>query len=104
MFGSIVRSNGKPGSDLNLMVIGSTSLRQLGKLLSGIATKLGREVNPHVLSPQEFVRRRKTREHFIATVLSEPRMFVTGTKMSLKNVPIAPASSRSELTQLEAAG
>ena len=84
VFGSLARSNGKAGSDVDLMVIGTISLRQLGKLLSGIPTKLGREVNPHVLSPEEFMKRRKTREHFIATVLRDPRLFVIGSEDELK--------------------
>jgi predicted nucleotidyltransferase len=84
VFGSMARGNGKAGSDVDLMVIGTISLRQLGKLLSGLAMKLGREVNPHVLPPEEFVKRRKTREHFITTVLSEPRLFVIGSEDELK--------------------
>ncbi|HEV8131524.1 MAG TPA: nucleotidyltransferase domain-containing protein [Acidobacteriota bacterium] len=84
VFGSMARSNGKAGSDVDLMVIGTISLRQLGKLLSGVATKLGREVNPHVLTPEEFVKRRKARDHFITTVLSQPRLFVTGSEDELK--------------------
>jgi predicted nucleotidyltransferase len=84
VFGSIARSDGKAGSDVDLMVIGTISLRQLGKLLSGIGTKLGREVNPHVLTPEEFLKRRKIRDHFITTVLSEPRLFVIGSEDELK--------------------
>jgi DNA-binding transcriptional ArsR family regulator len=84
VFGSLARSTGKAGSDMDLLVIGTISLRQLGKVLSGFATKLGREVNPHVLNPEEFVKRRKTREHFITTVLSEPRLFVIGSEDELK--------------------
>jgi predicted nucleotidyltransferase len=84
VFGSIARSNGKAGSDVDLMVIGSIGLRQLGKLLSGVAGKLGREINPHVISPEEFVKRRKTRDHFITTVLGEPRLLVTGSEDELK--------------------
>jgi predicted nucleotidyltransferase len=59
VFGSMARGNGKAGSDVDLMVIGTISLRQLGRLLSGVATKLGREINPHVLSPEEFVKRKE---------------------------------------------
>src|SRR5207247_932574 len=58
----MARSNAKAGSDVDLMVIGTISLRPPGKLLSGVATKLEREINHHVLSPEEFVKRRKTRE------------------------------------------
>ena len=84
VFGSMARSNGKTASDVDLMVIGTISLRQLGKLLSGVATKLGREVNPHVLTSEEFLQRRKTRDHFITTVFSEPRLFVIGSEDELK--------------------
>jgi DNA-binding transcriptional ArsR family regulator len=84
VFGSMARSNGKAGSDVDLMVIGTISLRQLGKVLSGVAMRLGREINPHVLAPEEFVKRRKTREHFITTVLSEPRLFVIGSEDELQ--------------------
>ena len=84
VFGSLARSNDKAGSDVDLMVIGTISLRQLGKLLSGVAMRLGREINPHSLSPEEFAKRRKSREHFISTVLSEPRLFVIGSEDELK--------------------
>ncbi len=84
VFGSLAHSSGNAGSDVDLMVIGTISLRQLAKLLSGVAAKLEREINPHSLSPEEFVKRRKTREHFITTVLSEPRLFVIGSEDELK--------------------
>jgi len=83
VFGSMARSHGKAGSDVDLMVVGTITLRQLGKLLSGVAARLGREINPHILTPEEVVKRRKTREHFITTVLSEPRLFVIGSEDEL---------------------
>lgn len=86
VFGSLARSNGKAHSDVDLMVIGTISLRQLGRSLSGAGTKLGREINPHVLTAEEFAKRRKTREHFITTVLSEPRLFVIGSDDELETV------------------
>ena len=84
VFGSLARGKGRAESDIDLMVIGTIGLRQLGKLLSGVGAKLGREINPHVLTPEEFAKRRKTREHFITTVLGEPRLFVIGNEDELK--------------------
>lgn len=84
VFGSMARSNGNAGSDVDLMVIGAISLRQVSKLLSGISSKLGREINPHTLNPEEFAKRRKARDHFITKVLSEPRLFVIGSEHELK--------------------
>jgi DNA-binding transcriptional ArsR family regulator len=84
VFGSMASHNGKVSSDVDLMVIGTISFRQLGKLMSGVAMKLGREINPHVLTPEELMKRKRTREHFITTVLSEPRLFVIGNEDELK--------------------
>lgn len=54
------------------MVIGTISLHQLSKRLSGLEAKLGREVNPHVLTPEEFARRVCARDHFIRGRLRSP--------------------------------
>jgi len=54
VFGSLASNTAKAHSDIDLMGIGTIGLRQLGKRLSGIEAKLGREVNTHVLTPQAF--------------------------------------------------
>ena len=59
VFGSMADGTAQAESDIDLMVIGNLSLRQLGKLLSGIATRVGRKMNPHVLTREEFVRRNR---------------------------------------------
>lgn len=84
VFGSLASNRDKAHSDVDLMVVGSVSLRQLGKLLSGVAARLGREINPHVMSPEEFGRRKKNRDHFLTTVLTSTRIFVVGTEYELE--------------------
>lgn len=83
VFGSVASQTEKAGSDIDLMVIGAITLRQLGKRLSGLDSQLGREVNPHILTPEEFVRRKKEREHFLTSVLNTPRLFVIGSEDEL---------------------
>jgi DNA-binding transcriptional ArsR family regulator len=83
VFGSVASGAERATSDVDLMVIGAISLRQLSKRLSGMATKLGREINPHALTPAEFARRIKGREHFINSVLETPRLFVIGSEDEL---------------------
>lgn len=78
VFGSIASGTATASSDIDLMVIGPITLRQLGKRLSGVATKLGREINPHVLPRAEFTRRQQARDHFLSTVLAAPKLFVIG--------------------------
>jgi len=86
VFGSLAEGSEKPASDVDLMVIGSASLRQLSKLLSGVASRLGREINPHVFTPQEFARRRREGDHFLTSVLRGPKLFVIGTEDELAEV------------------
>ena len=83
VFGSIASGTVTATSDIDLMVIGTLTLRQLGKRLSGLATKLGREINPHVLTRAEFARRKQARDHFLSTVLATPKLFVIGDENEL---------------------
>jgi DNA-binding transcriptional ArsR family regulator len=86
VFGSVAAATDKAHSDIDLMVIGAISLRQLSKLLSGVSVKVAREINPHVFSSEEFARRKKTREHFVATVLAAPKLFVIGSEDELESM------------------
>ena len=78
VFGSVAAGSEKARSDVDLMVIGAVSLRKLSELLSPVETRIGREINPHVLTPREFASRQHRREHFVTSVLGSPRLFVIG--------------------------
>ena len=86
VFGSIAGGKEKAHSDVDLMIIGTIGLRRLSKLLSGIADRLGREVNPHVLTPEELLERRKAREHFLTAVMKAPKLFVIGDENELEGL------------------
>jgi uncharacterized protein len=84
VFGSIASGEEKAGSDVDLMVIGNLGLRDLSRLLSGVADKVGREINPHVLHDTEFRRRIQVNEHFVSTIMREPKIFIIGSKDELE--------------------
>lgn len=86
VFGSVASDSTKAHSDVDLMVIGTIGLRQLSKQLSGLEAKIGREVNPHVLTPEEFARRAGESDHFITAVLKGPRLFVIGGEDELRRL------------------
>ena len=86
VFGSVARSEEKAQSDVDLMVIGSVGLRQLTKLLAGVSGQIGREINPHIITVEEFRQRKNARDHFLTTVLSEPRLFVKGNDHELETM------------------
>jgi predicted nucleotidyltransferase len=83
VFGSIARGDAHAESDVDLMVIGVVGLRRLTQLLSGIADRLGREINPHVLTPEEFRERIQRSDHFVTSILNTKKLFVKGTEHEL---------------------
>lgn len=83
VFGSVARGETRAESDVDLMVIGQVGLRRLTQLLSGVAERLGREINPHVMTPDEFKERKLRKDHFLTSVLSAPKLFVKGTEDEL---------------------
>jgi hypothetical protein len=54
--------------------------------LSGISEKIGREVNPHAYSVEEFLKRKKSGDHFLSTVLNSQKLFVKGDEHALAAV------------------
>jgi DNA-binding transcriptional ArsR family regulator len=83
VFGSVASGKAHADSDVDLMIIGTLGLRRVAQLLSGLAERVGRELNPHVMKSEEFVRRKHTADHFISSVLDSPRLFVIGSEDEL---------------------
>jgi DNA-binding transcriptional ArsR family regulator len=79
VFGSIAAESAGSESDIDLMVIGPLGLRRLTRTLHGVALKIGREINPHVLTREEFANRKRSGDHFISSLLASPRLFIVGT-------------------------
>ncbi len=84
VFGSFARGEASTHSDIDLMVIGSITLKKLAGLLYGVSDKLGREINPYVISTAEFAQRIKGQEHFISTVMDSEKIYVIGTEHELE--------------------
>jgi DNA-binding transcriptional ArsR family regulator len=83
VFGSVASAQEQPGSDVDLLVVGTVSLRQISPRLARAFVVLRREVNPHVVTVAEFARRRRTGEHFLTSVLRGPKLFVIGDEREL---------------------
>ncbi len=78
VFGSVARGEEGAEGDIDIMIVGDAGLKAVSGWLSGVSEKLGREVNPHVLEVDEFVRRRQSGDDFLSRVLESPKLFVVG--------------------------
>jgi hypothetical protein len=73
-------------SDVDLMVIGRAGLADLSPPLRKAEQRLQREVNVTACSPEEFRKKVKSRDHFLAAVLRGRKQFVKGTQSDLDEI------------------
>lgn len=93
IFGSVAKGAAKPESDVDLMVIGGVSLRELVPDLAELEDALGRDVNPVTMSVGEFRRRVAANDYFVVRVLGEPKIFVLGDSDELEQLAGRPATA-----------
>ena len=85
IFGSVAQGRESAGSDIDVMLIGEASFRQVVELLHPTQTVLGREVNPKILAAAEF-KRKARREPFLVDVLAKPKIFLIGNAHDLEEL------------------
>jgi predicted nucleotidyltransferase len=78
IYGSVAAGEDKPGSDVDIMVIGNTSLKELSKILGPLSRDLGRELNPTVYSSKELKKRIDDGNAFIESVMEAPKIWLIG--------------------------
>ena len=83
IFGSLASNKERGASDVDLMVIGAAGLRTLSSWLAEISVQIGREINPHTLTVEEFRRRKIKGDHFLSNVLESPKLFILGNENDL---------------------
>ena len=83
VFGSFARGDDVVDSDVDVLVVGSATRRAVAAALAGAARSLGRELNPVIVKPTDFSRRRRERDHFVTSVLAGPRIWLVGDDATL---------------------
>lgn len=78
VYGSMASGTARPGSDVDVMVLGSAGFADVTLALSGVAQQLGREVNPTPMPPQEFARRWSAGDGFVHSVAAGSRIWLKG--------------------------
>lgn len=79
IYGSVAKGTDTANSDIDVMLVGKDLL--LGKVLEVLVpleAQLGRRINPTLLTPAEFKRRRAERDSFVNRVLSQPTLPLMG--------------------------
>lgn len=83
VYGSVAAGSERPGSDVDLMVLGAAGFGDLARALAGAQAALRREVNPTVMTPREFVQKLAARDGFARSVLQGPKLWLMGDESDL---------------------
>jgi len=86
VFGSLAKGEATSESDVDLMIIGGISLRDLVPVLQDGERTLSREINPVTMSAKEFSKRIAEGEHFVTSVLRDPRIYLIGDENELERL------------------
>ena len=86
LFGSYARGEDTAASDIDLPVIGDISGRALTRALGPARKRLTREINPVVMTEAEFRSRLAQGDHFLRSVLKEPKTFLIGGQDDLERL------------------
>lgn len=78
IFGSTAQAKAKAASDIDLLVVGSVSFAAVVEACHQGRERLGREVNPVVMSKTAFQTKQRAADRFISRVLKEPKIFLIG--------------------------
>ena len=84
IFGSYARGSEGSASDIDLMVVGGISGRELARLLAPLRETSGREVNTVSMTPAEFRARARHGNSFLGEALRGPKIFLIGGENELR--------------------
>lgn len=78
LFGSIARQAESSRSDVDLFVVGEVTFTEVVAAVSPLQERLGREINPVVMTSEQFRIARESDDRFVRRVLSEQRLVLMG--------------------------
>jgi predicted nucleotidyltransferase len=84
VYGSLAKGTDRAGSDIDLLVVSDdVGYPEVYEALQVAAEVLARPVNPTILTPAEWRRRRAERGSFVHRVSEQPKLFVLGSEDAL---------------------
>jgi predicted nucleotidyltransferase len=86
IYGSYARGEESIASDVDVFVVGRIGAVELSAALASARTDLGREINPVLMTPEEFTNKVASGNHFVLSLLEEPKIFLVGNAEDLESL------------------
>lgn len=86
IFGSIAKGNEHSNSDIDIIIIGNVTFAEIVSALSHTQEVVRREINPVVYPTAEFRTKLTENNHFLKSILKEPKYFLIGDERELERL------------------
>jgi len=86
IFGSIARREEMSISDVDIMVIGETTISEVVKRLKPVEKIIDREINPTVYQINEFIKGLIDKSNFLMEVMEGEKVFIIGNENKLAEI------------------
>ena len=86
VYGSFARGEEQANSDVDVMLIGDLDFGEAVSSLGQAEAQLSREVNPSVFTAAEVKQRIRDKEHFLTSVMHEPKIMLIGDDNELEQL------------------
>jgi len=87
VYGSVARGKDTANSDIDLMIIErDLAYSEVYGALQKAEAVLLRQVNPNLMTPDEWKQRIASRNSFVRNILRQPKLFLFGTENDLKGI------------------
>jgi len=83
VYGSMAAGTERPGSDVDLMVLGSATFADLARALAPAQATLRRDVNPTVMARREFTSKLAAGDAFARGVMKGDKLWLKGERIDL---------------------
>jgi predicted nucleotidyltransferase len=86
IFGSVAQGKARPDSDIDLLVVGSVPFVDVVEACHAGTERLGREVNPVVMTGASFQTKSREGDRFVSRVAREPKIFLIGDAVEFRKL------------------
>lgn len=86
VFGSVAQGKERSVSDVDVFVVGTASFADVVNALTTVQPRLGREINPVVMSSNEVREKLSANDRFLTRVAREPKIFLIGGEDDFKQL------------------
>jgi len=78
IFGSVAKEKENIHSDIDLMLIGRVDQDKLIEAVNKVEKELGREINYHIFTKEEVLKKIKEKDSFFVNIFSESKIILKG--------------------------